>query len=74
MLWFKKKEKRSTGHRTNFQKSIDQNQSFFYSWPKWSRLHKSLILYRHKLVQISFAQVYLPSKCPIKSDRMFGGV
>ena len=27
MLWFKKKGQ--PGHRTNFQKSIDQNQSFF---------------------------------------------
>ena len=30
MLWFKKKD--PPGHRTNFQKSIDQNQSFFF-WP-----------------------------------------
>ena len=29
MLWFKKKKKGPPGHRTNFQKSIDQNQSFF---------------------------------------------
>ena len=31
MLWFKKKKKKKSppGHRTNFQKSIDQNQSFF---------------------------------------------
>ena len=29
----KKKKKGPPGHRTNFQKSIDQNQSFFYSWP-----------------------------------------
>ena len=30
MLWFKKKKKGPPGHRTNFQKSIDQNQSFFF--------------------------------------------
>ena len=31
MLWFKKKkEKGPPGHRTHFQKSIDQNQSFFF--------------------------------------------
>ena len=30
MLWFKKKKKKGPpGHQTNFQKSIDQNQSFF---------------------------------------------
>ena len=33
MLWFKKKKKGPPGHQTNFQKTIDQNQSFFYSWP-----------------------------------------
>ena len=38
MLWFKKKKKGPPGHRTNFQKSIDQNQSFFYSWPNMSDL------------------------------------
>ena len=38
MLWFKKKKKKGQpGHRTNFQKSIDQNQSFF-SWPYHSLL------------------------------------
>ena len=30
MLWFKKKKKGPPGHWTNFQKSIDQNQSFFF--------------------------------------------
>ena len=31
MLWFKKKKKKGQpGHRTNFQKSIEQNQSFFF--------------------------------------------
>ena len=34
MLWFQKKKKGPPGHQTNFQKSIDQNQSFF-SWPKF---------------------------------------
>ena len=45
MLWFKKqkkKEKGPPGHQTNFQKSIDQNQSFFYSWPniEYDIIHK----------------------------------
>ena len=30
------KKKHLPGHPTNFQKSIDQNQSFFYSWPMYA--------------------------------------
>ena len=33
----KKKKKGPPGHRTNFQKSVDQNQSFFYSWPYFEK-------------------------------------
>ena len=40
-LWFKKK--RLLGHRTNFQKSVDQNQSFF-SWSYMLSIHANFHL------------------------------
>ena len=72
MLWFKKKKKGQPGHRTNFQKSIDQNQSFFF--PGLYFLLKYAIGNNHslQLIKISFETNYIDQYHRIIEDARFG--